>query len=241
MRPSQSGDTGRSGWPRVNGNGTIPLEAEGPSLFEKQSLPGKERDDFDRRELAMIWNHRRNPLRENYSLDARPGWLRLTGSTDSLDNDLGRATFVGRRQQHFDCRFTALVDFEPATDQEEAGITVFMSPGHHYDLRIVKRDTIRKVELHRRIGDLAAVTSTVNVGSGPIQLEIRANANLYRFGVRVGGVLREIGTGATRFLSKEVAGGFGGVYFALYASGNGARSVVPADFDWCDYEPTTAP
>ena len=111
-----------SGWPRVNGNGTIPLEAEGPSFFEKQSLPGQERDDFDRRELAMSWNHRRNPLRENYSLDARPGWLRLTGSTDSLDNDLGRITFVGRRQQHFDCRFAALVDFEPATDMKKPGL-----------------------------------------------------------------------------------------------------------------------
>ena len=46
-----------------------------------------------------------------------------------------------------------------------------------------------------------------------------------------------LGGGETRYLSTEVAGGFTGVYFGLYATGNGARSTTPAFYDWFEYEP----
>src|SRR5450432_4213756 len=227
-----------AGWMRVNTNGTVPLEGEGPSFFGGQRPAMAERDEFDQVELAMSWNHCRNPARENYSLTDRPGSLRLTGSADALDSELGRVTFVGRRQEHFDCRFAALVEFDPATDDDEAGITAFMSPHHHYELRIVRRDGVRKAEVHRRIGDLAAVTGSISLGPGPAVLEIHADADVYRFGVRAGGEFQEIGSGATRYLSKEIAGGFGGVYLALYATGNGARSATLAHCEWCSYEPS---
>jgi len=47
--------------------------------------------------------------------------------------------------------------------------------------------------------------------------------------------LGPLGAGETRYLSTEVAGGFTGVYFAMYATGNGAPCQQPADFDWFDY------
>ena len=47
--------------------------------------------------------------------------------------------------------------------------------------------------------------------------------------------LRPLGGAETRYLSTEVAGGFTGVYFAMYASGNGTPCTRPADFDWFDY------
>jgi len=40
-----------------------------------------------------------------------------------------------------------------------------------------------------------------------------------------------------RYLSSEVAGGFTGVYFGLYATGSGQPASAPAHFDWFDYEP----
>jgi alpha-N-arabinofuranosidase len=230
-----------AGWPRVNGNGTIPLEGEGPRAFEAQPPPAVVRDDFDHPELAVYWNHRRNPMRENYSLTDRPGWLRLVGASHALDSEMGSPTFVGRRQQHFDCRFAARVDFEPQSAQEEAGLTAFMGPHHHYEIRIARAEGARKVELRRRIGDLFAVTHAATIADGPVDLEIRADANHYHFGFGQNGAMRELGSGSTRYLSKEVAGGFGGVYLGLYASGNGARSATAADFDWCVYEPSAAP
>ena len=44
-----------------------------------------------------------------------------------------------------------------------------------------------------------------------------------------------LGKGETSFLSKEVAGGFTGVYFALYATGNGKPAKAPARFDDFNY------
>jgi alpha-N-arabinofuranosidase len=229
------------GWLRVNGDGSIPLEAEGPRFFTGQLAPANERDDFDHAELSAIWNHRRNPLRDNYSLGARPGFLRLLGSPASLDDPWGQVTFAGRRQQHFDCRFAARLDFEPRGRGQEAGITAFLSAEHHYDLYVIDDAGTRTLELRRRIGDLTSVTHRTVVGKGPLELEIRADPDAYHFAVRAGNELHEMGSGATRYLSKEVAGGFGGVYLALYATGNGAPGATPADFDWCVYEPSTVP
>jgi len=38
------------------------------------------------------------------------------------------------------------------------------------------------------------------------------------------------------FLSKEVAGGFTGVYFGLYATGRETEVLNKAYFDWFRYE-----
>jgi xylan 1,4-beta-xylosidase len=46
-----------------------------------------------------------------------------------------------------------------------------------------------------------------------------------------------IAYGETRYLSTEVAGGFTGVYFGLYATGNGQPSTTPAYFDYIEYAP----
>ncbi|HEX8549717.1 MAG TPA: hypothetical protein VF691_22345 [Cytophagaceae bacterium] len=40
----------------------------------------------------------------------------------------------------------------------------------------------------------------------------------------------------SKFLATEVAGGFVGNYFGLYATGNGKKCKSPAHFDWFNYE-----
>src|SRR5450432_3908244 len=47
-----------AGWMRVNTNGTVPLEGEGPSFFGGQRPAMAERDEIDQVELAMSWNRR---------------------------------------------------------------------------------------------------------------------------------------------------------------------------------------
>jgi xylan 1,4-beta-xylosidase len=47
--------------------------------------------------------------------------------------------------------------------------------------------------------------------------------------------------GDARYLASELAGGFTGVYFGLYASANGAPTMAPADFDWFEYGPQALP
>ncbi len=160
----------------------------------------------------------------------------MKGTAFNLD-DLDTVVFVGRRQQHFDCTAAALLEFDPQVDGEEAGLTVFMNERHHYEIGVTREQGERIVFVRRRIGDLSTVVAREPLAAGSVTLQIAATADTYTFSYRVGDQAeRTLATGATRFLSSEVAGGFTGVYVALYATGNGQPSTAPADFDWFEYQ-----
>jgi alpha-N-arabinofuranosidase len=230
----------RDGWPVVSPGssieGSVELEMNVPTLPIHPWPAEPVRDHFDAAELGASWAFLRNPAERDYSLIERPGWLRLKGATLGLD-DLGSPTWVGRRQQHFRMTATALVEFDPSADSEEAGIGVYHDPLHHYEIAITRRDGGRVVIVRRRIGDLSAVVAQRPLEPGAVRLSI--DASEYKYVFRVGGdcgELSELAQGDTRYLSTEVAGGFIGVFVAMYATGNGAPARAAADFDWFDYE-----
>jgi alpha-N-arabinofuranosidase len=162
--------------------------------------------------------------------------LLLFGNPARLD-DGPPVTFVGRRQQHFNCVVTAALDFVPSVDHEEAGLTVWMNPQHHYDLFVSRQPGQRWISVRRRIGSLSAVVAQEVLADGALILRIAANANSYSFGYTVDQAAAQIlATGETRYLSTEVAGGFTGVYFGIYATGNGQTSATAAAIDWFDYQ-----
>ncbi|MCD6334392.1 MAG: glycoside hydrolase family 43 protein [Candidatus Latescibacteria bacterium] len=225
------------GWPIVGDNGKVALEMEAECLppipREKENI----RDDFDEPELRFCWNFLRNPHDEDWSLSERPGWLQLDGSVFGLD-DLDSPAFVGRRQQHFDCEVSTLLDFNPQRDREEAGLTVRMNEQNHYEIAIARFEDERCVFVRRRIAGLSVVVAREKIGPGPVKLNIKADRHMYSFSCGIGDREPEnLAQGETRYLSSEIAGGFTGVYLGLYATGNGKRSTTPAYFDWFDYNP----
>ena len=225
------------GWPVVNGSSTVELEMEADGLVPHLFPASPARDDFDSATLALSWNFLRNPNAAAWSLSERPGWLRLHGSAETLD-DLASPAFVGRRQQHFACTVVTRLDFSPQQESDEAGLCVIMNERHHYEICVTLREGVRCVLVRRRIGDLVAIVARETVDSGVIELEIQAEAELYTFAYHVDGQpSRVLATGLTRYLSSEVAGGFTGVYVGPYATGNGQAASVPADFDWFEYQP----
>lgn len=145
--------------------------------------------------------------------------------------------FVGRRQQHLACEAATALDFDPRHEGEEAGLTVWMNPQHHYDLYIARVGGVRVVAVRRRIGSLAAVVASEPLGAGLVTLSIHASPESYAFAFTdAHGVCKTLATGEARYLAPEVAGGFTGVFFALYASGGGVAGRTPAFFDWFDYK-----
>lgn len=223
------------GWPVVGSGGMVDVENEGPGLPAHPWPVPPVRGEFNRTDLASCWNFLRNPCSADWSLAERPGHLRLHGSSVGLD-DHASPSWIGRRQQHFNCRAATKVEFEPRAETEEAGLTVYMHANYHYDLAITVRDGRRVVCMRRRVGDIT-VESCTDAAPGPLVLELEADTWTYRF--RAGSNACEmniVGTGATKFLSTEVAGGFTGVYIGLYATGNGSACASPADFSWFDYE-----
>ena len=224
------------GFPVIGDHGRLALEHETSLSLEPQpALPA--RDDFVTHELALCWNYLRNPDMGLYSLVERPGWLRLRGASDGLD-DVASPAWVGRRQCHFAVRAAACLEFRPATEREEAGLVVRMNERHHYEIFLTRRSGLPSIVLRRRIGSLRAEVACQPLSSDDSRqvLAIDADKDKYSFSYgRSESELRPLGEGETRYLSTEVASGFTGVYFAMYATGGGAPCTAPADFDWFEY------
>jgi xylan 1,4-beta-xylosidase len=231
------------GWPVVNGGRPVGLEvgAEPPSAAPVAAAPV--RTTFDAA-LGPEWSYLRNPTVASYSTQARPGWLTLRGTATTLA-EAASPTWVGRRQEHMAVRAATLLDFVPSRDGEEAGLSLYMNPEHRYEVAIGRADGRRQVFVRQRIGKaLEAVTASSPVdASSPLVLQVEATPTEYRFSFAAAPAgdaapaLRSLGSAEVRYLSSEVAGGFTGVFFALYATGNGRPAGAEAHFDWFDYEP----
>ena len=217
-------------WPLVNGGREIAFEMECGLPAHPWPQPPS-RDEFDAAELRFDWVHLRNPECANYSLTARPGWLRLLGSPVSLD-EIASPTAIFRRQTAHCFEAAALLEFEPRGEKEEAGMTLLANNAHHYDLFITRRNERRVVELRLRVCEIAAIQASIEIANGPVTLKITGEPASYRFAFETGGETIPLGHAASKLLSTEVASGFTGVMIGLYAAGAGQPGTPPADFDW---------
>lgn len=226
------------GWPVVNGGLPIRVEMQVENGIPPHPwAPSPLRDDFDAPTLALPWVFLRNPNPGDCSLTDKTGFLRLRCSPVTL-NDLASPAFIARRQQHFDCTATCQLEFHPAHDNEEAGLTVLISNDHHCEIFLTQRDGLRVVIVRRTIGDLSSEVARAEVSHGTTRLAIRADRENYSFEL-VGdrSPSRILARSPVRYLSTEVAGGFTGAMLGLYATCNGGASSNSALFDWFEYTP----
>jgi len=225
------------GWPVVSPEKTVDVQMNVTASPQQMEEIEPARDDFATPALRLCWNFLRNHHEQDRSLTERPGCLRLYGSPRTLDS-LDSPAFVGRRQQHINASARAWLDFRPEDEGHEAGLTVLMNERHHYELAVIQEKGSRCIIVRRRIGDLVAIVARAMIEEGPFELEIQAETDIYTFTYTLAGEpTRKVATGATRYLSSEVAGGFTGVYFGMYATSNGNGRTSPADFDWFEYHP----
>ncbi len=226
------------GWPVVNHGSaiTLRLRAHGlPPRHPWPSLPA--RDDFESLTLGFDWNFLRNPPAGSWSLSERPGFLRLNGSTASLD-EVSSPAFVGRRQRHHTARVVAALEFSPASEAERAGLSVRANEANHYDVSLTGVPGRRKVQLHTRVLGSSQLVAEERAPEGRVELTVEAFPDRYEFSFAVEkGAPRSLGSGPTAPLSSENAGGFTGVYFGMFATTTAATGMPPADFDWFEYAP----
>ncbi len=226
------------GWPIIGNEGQIALEMEGSDglpVVEKPS--GSTRDHFDDQNLPLHWNFLCNPVGDAWS--QKNSHLILRCAEADLNTMEGQS-WVGRRQQHFNFRASARLDFAPLTEQEEAGITVFQNVAHHYEVALVRREQACRLMVRRTIGRLAAEVASISIPEGPVTLIIEGNESEYSLGYvsdQASPVF--LAQGECRYLSTEVGGRFTGVYLAMYATAHGHSSDTVAQFDWFEYEVLT--
>ena len=224
------------GWPKVGTDGIVKEEYPAPNLpqhvWEKEPV----RDNFDGTELRLPWNFIRNPHPADWSLTAKPGFLRLNGSKVSF-KEKDSPAFIGRRQSAYNIVASAKISFTPTAANEEAGLVVRGDDKNHFDLLVTMVAGKRVVLLREYLKEKVVSLISKEISNGDVILRINATDLEYKFWVQVKGKAAElVGTASTKDLSTEKINGFTGTYIGMYASGNGLANVNPAEFDWFDFE-----
>lgn len=192
------------------------------------------RDEFHNKELDSSWNFVRNLDRSRWSLIERNSFLRLKGSTVTLDDTEVSPVYIGRKQGQNDFEATTEIDFQPKKENEVAGIVLRQNERHHYEFGIRKKGAERELFVRLVIGSNRNIVVTHSIPNGIVKLRVRGFPKYYRFSFSIGNVeFTEIGGAETKYLEGE--GGLANVQIGLFASGNGIESTSNADFNWFDY------
>lgn len=216
------------GWFTAGMNGTTLKYVEVPFAKNKQTF--QTQYTYENTDFQKDWCCLRHAARENYLLSANK--ITLKGTGISLD-DMDSPTFIGLRQKEFCCRISC----EVFIDRGEAGITLYMDENHHYDLAIAKcPEGFRAIE-RLCIGNVKSVEGEYALGNSNRASFVIESDNLeYRFHVKTPDGTVLLGTGLTRYLSSEVAGGFTGVMIGLYAYGQNSTNTADFTNFKCEYQ-----
>lgn len=172
-------DWNDDGWPVVN-------HGEGPS--DRPAAPGllKLRADFSGNSLGPAWQFLRAPEPDLLSLEARPGALRLSGSSQPLESLNHRgAALLRERSHHFSAVCT--LEFAPSADGE-AGLTCYYDTACHLALAIHCEAGRRTVTLReRRRGVSTTLQQRPLDGRDPVELRVEVHGLTRRFSFRSGG------------------------------------------------------
>jgi alpha-N-arabinofuranosidase len=229
------------GWLTVNKGKPLATEMSAEGLPPFAPWPAEPvRDDFSQPKLGLQWTQLRGPGDGLWSLSERPGYLRLKGSSVTM-NDIAQPAFIARRQEHMRMRASTEVEFQPSAATHAAGLVLRQNENNYYELRITGTPQ-RRLELLARAGGVTSLQATAALppGNGPVQLQVESWADRYEFSYSAGGAnapLKLVGTVPTAPLSSESAGGFTGVFIGMYAEGARQQAMPAADFAWFDYQP----
>lgn len=177
---------GEDGWLR---KADPQLEAPAPGLPDQPFPAPPRREDFDAPTLPIDFQWLRSPMPEElFSLDARPGHLRLFGR-ESIGSQY-RQALVARRQQAHCYSAGTVVDFEPEHFQQQAGLVCYYNASKFHYLYITHDDAIGK---HLRVMSSLpnhvqtdTFTPPVALPSGvPVQLRVEVDEERLLFAYRL--------------------------------------------------------
>jgi xylan 1,4-beta-xylosidase len=235
------------GWLRtMDGQGIPALETPAPELPVHPFPASPVREDFNSRQLPIDFQWLRTPWPEEiFSLDARPGFLRLFGR--ETIGSLFRQALVARRQQTHCFSATTVVEYEPEHFQQMAGLVCYYSGAKFHYLYISHDEKLGK---HLRVMTCTPDSPQTDTFTPPIaipagkRVHLRAEVDCERllFAYRVEGMDPDWRWLPQQFdasiLSDEacVPGtpNFTGAFVGM-ACQDLAGTNLPADFDCFEY------
>ncbi len=219
-------------WPVINpGVGKLEEQValEGTPVYQ---MPQEQSWHFYRDELPNCFVTLRDLDKKSYSLKDKVGCLRLYLREAKLCG-CENPSYWGVRQQVYDYRVAALMEFEACNEGEEAGIAVVCDDKNHY--RMVKYYYLGKpmVALIHCESGKDTVLARQEIAEGKLELILCSREQSSNWYVRVDDRLECIIADVDMsVLSTEKTGGFTGCTVGMYASANGKPSNAHADFSW---------
>lgn len=228
------------GWPVVApGEGRVLAEFPAPNLPEYKVLATPTRDHFNEDKLGFQWNLIRTPSANLYHINQKKGNLRLFLKPETITEKANPA-FIGRRQQHKNFEAITLMEFNPK-NKETAGLLVYQNPQYHFKLECLLKDGKKIIRLTKVKASNSEILAEQEVNAKKLYLKVSATGQDYAFHYTPEegewNLLMDKVDGS--ILNRTIAGGFTGVYLAMYASSNGQKTSNYADFNWFDYQEVT--
>lgn len=224
-------------WPVINKSGTVSLDMNVPTLALQPFEDSKEPANFTQKELGHKWNYIRNPIKENYSINAKEGSINLKVSPVSL-NDNGSPTLIARRQEHINFNSIVKLNLLDASEKDEAGVTVFMDHQSHYDLFLrQKNNSKQQLVLRYILGELTQEKIITELSNEEVvYLNIEGSNDYYDFSYSLDGEnYNFIDKMDVRYLSSETTGGFTGIMLGMFAVSDDNSSIGFGKFYEFDY------
>lgn len=231
------------GWLRVKGGGTLPLEQVPAPALPPHPFPAAEPTVyFDKPTLSIDWQTLRQPHDPSWlTLQERPGWLRLYGR-ESLMSRFD-VSLIARRIDSVETKVETVLDYQPDTPWQMAGLTAFYSGRNFYLLAVSRGDDHqRRLLLFKRTSggedQLLPGDGIVLPEDGPIRLTFSLTGPHIQFyyATETEGALIPVGEPQeSTLLSDETLGSFTGAFTGLTAIDlSGKRKY--ADFQYFTYE-----
>jgi xylan 1,4-beta-xylosidase len=236
---------GEDGWLRTaDGRGLPCPEVDAPRLPACVFPAAAAREEFDGEKLAADFQWLRSPWPEElFSLTERPGHLRLYGR-ESLGS-LFRQALVARRQQSHRYAAETVMEFEPESFQQMAGLVCYYSGVKFHYLYVSHHG-----ELGRHVGvmschpdagqpDLAIAPRAIR-GGAAVGLRVEVERERLRFGYRVGEeewqwIAQEFDASILSDEAGPPGPNFTGAFVGMCCQ-DLAGTAKTADFDFFEYQ-----
>ena len=147
--------------------------------------------------------------------------------------DACHPSYLGIRQKDYSFEASVGVEFEPANENECAGLVLLQNHPNHISVEIVLKDGKKTLQVKRCVKGEEKVTSSIPVKKGLIEIKLKASEQLAKAYAVIDDkhILLEEGIDLLPYTYQQ-AGGFVGCIIGMYTSSNGKESSNHADFAW---------
>ncbi len=231
----------RGEWPIVNPKGMVgrsELVLHKPNLPEMAVNKSYLLEEFSAEQLHPQWTFLRTPRTEWWSLSEKKGYLRLQLRPETITEKVN-PSFVCKRQEHVNFSVVTKMEFNPMSENEEAGILLERDRNCYikYTLTRENKKLVLKVLFRSGKATTDSLLAQTIVRKSNLHLKMAVNELSHMFSYSIDG--EKWKTFSERFdlsITEFVFGGrFTGSFIGMYASSNEKMSTNFADFDFFYY------